>query len=64
MSTIETPCIKICSMDPQSGLCVGCGRTLDEIAQWSRWSDEERRGVMAELAERLRALAARRQRNA
>ena len=40
-------------MDPASGLCSGCGRTLDEIARWGTLSDGERDAIMRELAERL-----------
>jgi len=54
MSAVSTPCIKICVIDPASKLCEGCGRTLTEIAQWGQLSEAERRGVMAELPERLR----------
>jgi predicted Fe-S protein YdhL (DUF1289 family) len=36
-------------MDPQRGLCLGCARTLDEIARWAQMSDAERDRVMAEL---------------
>jgi uncharacterized protein len=50
---IETPCIKVCTMDGASGLCNGCGRTLDEIARWSSFSDAERRAIMRSLPERL-----------
>jgi predicted Fe-S protein YdhL (DUF1289 family) len=50
---IQTPCIKVCTMDPASGLCSGCGRTLDEIARWGTLSDGERDAIMRELAERL-----------
>ena len=39
-------------MDPQSGLCRGCLRTLAEIAGWSAMSDAEREGVIDALAER------------
>jgi predicted Fe-S protein YdhL (DUF1289 family) len=39
-------------MDPQSGLCIGCQRTLDEIARWAQMSDAEREQVTAQLAER------------
>jgi predicted Fe-S protein YdhL (DUF1289 family) len=39
-------------MDPQSGLCIGCARTLDEIARWAQMSDAERERVMAELPQR------------
>lgn len=45
-------------MDSDSGLCLGCFRTLDEIARWSRLSDAERESVMAELPSRRESLAA------
>jgi hypothetical protein len=47
-----SPCIKICVIDPQSGLCTGCARTLAEIAAWSGLDAAERRRIMAELPER------------
>jgi len=50
---IETPCIKVCTMDAASGLCIGCGRTLDEIARWGSFTDAERCAIMAALQERL-----------
>lgn len=40
-------------MDGRSGLCLGCGRTLAEIAGWSRLTDERRAAIMAELPARL-----------
>jgi uncharacterized protein len=49
----DTPCVKICALDPASGLCRGCGRDLAEIAGWTRLSVEERRRIMAELPDRL-----------
>jgi predicted Fe-S protein YdhL (DUF1289 family) len=52
---IETPCIKICTLDAASGLCTGCGRSLDEIARWGSMSAQERRAIMAELRQRLDA---------
>ncbi len=58
MSTVSTPCIKVCVIDPASGLCKGCGRTLDEIAQWSGLSEAEQLAIMAVLPERLRERAA------
>ncbi len=54
---IETPCIKVCVVDPASRLCRGCGRTLDEIGRWIVMTDGERRRVMAELPRRLAGLA-------
>ncbi|HET7847857.1 MAG TPA: DUF1289 domain-containing protein [Pseudolabrys sp.] len=52
---MATPCIKVCALDPRSGRCLGCGRTIEEIAQWTLLSDEERARVMAELPARLAA---------
>ncbi|MEO8738548.1 MAG: DUF1289 domain-containing protein [Casimicrobiaceae bacterium] len=49
---VASPCISVCVMDPASGLCAGCYRTLDEIADWSNLSNEGRRVVIALLAER------------
>ncbi len=49
---IESPCIKICTMDAASGLCLGCARTLEEIAAWASLSAEARRAIMAELPRR------------
>lgn len=46
---IVTPCIKVCAVDGASGFCLGCRRTLQEIAGWSRYSDEERAEIMASL---------------
>ena len=49
---MNTPCIKICQMEPRLGLCLGCKRTLDEIARWGAMSDAERERVLAELPRR------------
>jgi len=56
---IETPCRKICVVDPPTGLCVGCCRTLDEIARWIALTDAERSHIMAELPGRAARLGAR-----
>jgi len=44
--------VKLCVIDPVSGLCRGCRRTLDEIAAWGSMSERERRAVMAALPAR------------
>jgi predicted Fe-S protein YdhL (DUF1289 family) len=49
---IKTPCIKVCVVDGESGLCLGCFRTLNEVASWARFSDAEREALMAELPSR------------
>ena len=58
MAAIESPCVNVCTVDQVSRLCVGCGRTLAEIAAWSRYSNDERRRVMAKLPQRLSRLRA------
>ncbi|MBU6298126.1 MAG: DUF1289 domain-containing protein [Alphaproteobacteria bacterium] len=50
---MESPCVKICTMDARSGLCTGCGRTLDEIARWASMTDPERAAIMHDLKDRL-----------
>lgn len=52
---IETPCVKICTLDARAGLCLGCGRTIDEIAGWGVMPPSERSRIMAELPARLAA---------
>ena len=54
MTRASTPCIRVCLLDPETGLCEGCGRTREEIGTWFRLSEEERLRIMAELPERLR----------
>jgi predicted Fe-S protein YdhL (DUF1289 family) len=53
MTQISTPCIKVCTIDPVSRLCAGCGRSLQEIGEWTRLTEQERRAIMARLPERL-----------
>jgi uncharacterized protein len=58
MAAIISPCEKVCIVDPPSGLCQGCGRSLSEIERWTSYSDEERARVMSELPRRLAAMRA------
>lgn len=46
---IATPCVKVCIVDGDSGLCMGCYRLLSEVAGWQRLSDDERARIMAQL---------------
>jgi uncharacterized protein len=59
MANVESPCTKICTVDPVSRLCVGCGRSLWEIERWLFLTGAERAKIMAELPERLAAIARR-----
>jgi predicted Fe-S protein YdhL (DUF1289 family) len=46
---IKTPCVKVCVVDGESGLCMGCYRRLNEVAGWAKLSDAERETIMGEL---------------
>lgn len=48
-----SPCTGICTIDPASGLCAGCGRTGAEISLWASLTDDARRAIMDGLAERM-----------
>lgn len=50
---VPSPCISVCRMEPVSGLCAGCWRTLDEIRQWSRSDDAEKRVMWQRIETRL-----------
>lgn len=50
---IETPCIKICVLEPETGFCIGCGRTRDEISNWLVLNASQRRHIMQTLPERV-----------
>jgi len=55
-STVPSPCIDVCAIDPRTGWCGGCLRTLDEIAAWSGLDDSAKRVVWKRLYERRAAL--------
>jgi len=59
-SEIDSPCIKICVIDPKSRLCTGCLRTIDEIGAWSQMTPDVRTAIMAELPDRKGQLTQRR----
>jgi uncharacterized protein len=50
---VESPCINVCTLD-HAGICIGCGRSIDEIARWSRMSPEEQHHVCTESQLRCR----------
>ena len=49
---VPSPCISLCEMVPQTGLCRGCMRTIDEIVGWGGASDDYKRAVWAEIRRR------------
>ena len=48
----DSPCNDVCTTDPESGLCVGCGRTQKEIANWLFFTDEQKKSVLKALKSR------------
>ena len=58
MPSIKTPCVRLCELAPNRGPCLGCGRTLDEIAGWRSFTAQQRDVIMAELPARLALLQA------
>lgn len=57
---IQSPCVKLCTIHPETRLCTGCHRSLDEIGRWSKMTSEERTAIMQELPARGGALKKRR----
>ncbi|MEX0960632.1 MAG: DUF1289 domain-containing protein [Burkholderiales bacterium] len=49
---VPSPCIDICQIDPDTNLCRGCLRNLDEIAGWPDYSNEQKLAVLARLEQR------------
>ena len=57
---IESPCTQICVVHPETRLCTGCARSIDEITQWSKMTSEQRCAIMQELPNREAAPKGRR----
>jgi len=52
VSPIASPCTSVCTIDPATGWCAGCLRTIDEIAAWGSLDDRAKRAVWKLLPER------------
>ena len=46
---VDSPCVKVCVIHPESRLCLGCRRSIDEISRWSRMTNVERAEILAAL---------------
>jgi hypothetical protein len=55
MSVIETPCRNVCQLDRAGALCTGCGRTVAEIAAWTRYTPQQRSEIIKQLPARMAA---------
>jgi predicted Fe-S protein YdhL (DUF1289 family) len=51
-TSVPSPCIAVCQVDPRSDLCIGCRRHIDEIREWPIMTAEQKRAVLAALAGR------------
>ena len=52
---VPSPCISVCRMDPEDGLCLGCLRDIDEIIAWGRMDEDRKRVVWRAIVERAAA---------
>jgi hypothetical protein len=55
---VPSPCILVCVLDPGADICTGCGRTLDEIAEWASAMPARQRRIVADAAARLARIKA------
>lgn len=62
MSEVPSPCVAVCQIDRESGFCLGCWRTIEEIAGWAGYDDGRRRAIVSELHERRGSAVPRRRR--
>ncbi|QJD99954.1 DUF1289 domain-containing protein [Massilia forsythiae] len=53
---VPSPCVSLCKMSPDTGLCEGCMRTIDEIMAWSQADDDYKRAVWAAIRRREQAI--------
>lgn len=51
-TSVPSPCIAVCQVDPASNLCIGCRRHIDEIREWPIMTAEQKRAVLAALPSR------------
>jgi len=54
-AVVPSPCRQVCQKDPESGLCRGCGRTLQEIAEWLEMTPEQKLATLERVAQRTRS---------
>ncbi len=50
---VSSPCIQVCKLD-EFDVCIGCGRTRDEIARWMQMSQEEKLKIVSRPTGRIK----------
>ena len=49
LRAIASPCVNVCMLHPESDLCIGCKRTVEEIGRWMMLEDPERQKIIDQL---------------
>ncbi|HWQ39539.1 MAG TPA: DUF1289 domain-containing protein [Burkholderiales bacterium] len=57
LEQVPSPCVNVCQMDSETGYCRGCLRTIQEIAGWLDFTNEEKIAVLQRLEERRKSAA-------
>ena len=57
---VESPCVKVCIIDNEERICVGCFRTISEITNWSKYTSQQRNIITEDLKIRSKKLAPKR----
>jgi predicted Fe-S protein YdhL (DUF1289 family) len=55
---LASPCVRNCCLDEQN-VCMGCGRSLDEIVAWGMASAADKAAILERSRERARQRAVR-----
>ena len=58
---LESPCVKTCVINSDNKACIGCFRTISEISNWSKFTNQTRKEIMADLKGRAKEFAPKRQ---
>ncbi|WP_319633579.1 DUF1289 domain-containing protein [Pelagibius marinus] len=51
-TSVPSPCISVCQVDPRTDRCIGCLRHVDEIRDWPILTAEQKRAILAQLPQR------------
>ena len=46
---VKSPCIAVCKIDYESGYCIGCNRTIEEITNWSSFNDSQKKKILTKV---------------
>ena len=49
---VKSPCVSVCKINYNIGFCMGCKRTIKEIASWSNLSEVEKKKILLKTLDR------------